>query len=117
MMKVSELIELLQEMNADDEVRIGTQPNYPIAVSIAGVAGSSEPGIGTAVCQVCGHDAIIFGDGDAGHKDDDIDTDHLPEIESEDGPAGVVWIAAGDSDEFNPYEVPANLWDRAGGGF
>ena len=37
-MTVSQLIELLSEMDPGDEVRIATQPEYPLAFHIAGVA-------------------------------------------------------------------------------
>lgn len=37
-MTVSELIEMLQQHDGDAEVRIATQPNYPMALSVDGVA-------------------------------------------------------------------------------
>ena len=37
-MTVSQLIELLSEMDPGDEVRLATQPSYPLAFHIAGVA-------------------------------------------------------------------------------
>ena len=37
-MTVAHLIALLSEMNPGDEVRLATQPSYPLAFHIAGVA-------------------------------------------------------------------------------
>lgn len=37
-MTVAHLIALLSEMNPGDEVRLATQPTYPLAFGIAGVA-------------------------------------------------------------------------------
>ena len=36
-MKVSELIEILSDCAPDKEVRIATQPNYPLAFHLSGV--------------------------------------------------------------------------------
>ena len=50
-MTVSQLIELLSEMDPGDEVRLATQPSYPLAFHIAGVAALDgdedefEPGV------------------------------------------------------------------------
>ena len=44
-MKVSELIELLEQCDPDKEIRLATQPNYPLAFSLGGVYDpeSAEP--------------------------------------------------------------------------
>lgn len=56
-MNAGQLIELLSEMDPGDEVRIATQPEYPLAFEVAGVVsldadpastldgGEREPGI------------------------------------------------------------------------
>ena len=49
-MTVAHLIALLSEMNPGDEVRLATQPTYPLAFDIAGVAALEdedelEPGV------------------------------------------------------------------------
>jgi hypothetical protein len=41
-MKVSELIEILSEMDADAQVLIASQPNWPFEFAIAGVARRAE---------------------------------------------------------------------------
>jgi hypothetical protein len=41
-MKVSELIEILSEMNADAQVFIASQPNWPFEYSVCGVARRAE---------------------------------------------------------------------------
>jgi len=43
-MKVSELIELLQEFDGDQEVRVADQPNWPFKYSIGGVADGDQVG-------------------------------------------------------------------------
>lgn len=43
-MKVRDLIELLEATNPEAEVRLATQPHYPLAHTIAGVASNGEWG-------------------------------------------------------------------------
>ena len=82
-MKVHELIELLEATNPEAEVRLATQPNYPLAHTIAGVARNGEWGEWT---------------------DEDADWD----FEEPDGE--IVWIAAGGGVYDNPY-APRGIWE------
>jgi len=41
-MTVRELIELLEQYDGAREVRLATQPNYPLAATVGGVAGEDE---------------------------------------------------------------------------
>jgi len=41
-MTIRELIELLEQYDDDREVRLATQPNYPLEYTVGGVVGTEE---------------------------------------------------------------------------
>ena len=78
-MNVSELIELLEDMPEDAEVRIAHQPSWPFQLDIGEVIGCdlSKPCADDRACTDCG-------DTDCG------DPDCNPEINDDDGESNVV---------------------------
>lgn len=90
-MLVHELIELLQEADAGQEVRLACQPNWPLAFQISHTfdAADAEPvpcdGHDKIVCEECEHDGEV------------------------DLPDPIFWIVQGDHPD-NPYFVPGEVW-------
>lgn len=83
-MKVADLIELLQGANPDAEVRLATQPHWPLASTVHGVWDSTgEP------CSE--HDVFA-----------------CDECEPQD----ILWISEGGQVSESPY-APRNAWDMA----
>jgi hypothetical protein len=91
---VDRLIERLQEISeeghGDSEIRLATQPNYPLRYTLAGVAAPAD-------LQLEGNE--------------DGDEDSRPD---QDGntPASYVWLAEGSHDD-RPYDVPREVWEAA----
>lgn len=83
---VSDLIEALENMDPDAEVRLATQPTWPLAFRVA-----------------CVTDAARF-DG----CDHVVPQDDCPDCEA-DRDSSVVWIAAGEHPADSPY-APAEAW-------
>lgn len=111
-MNVRQLIELLSEMNPGDEVRIATQPTYPLAFHIAGVAALDDDVDPGPVCE-CGAMVEIINQ-EAHHLDRSLDDDHEPSLDEsdEDGlEPGIVWIAAGGHPD-HPY-APSAAFEQA----
>ena len=63
-MKVSELIELLRCFDADAEVVLSTQPNYPMEHAVAGITARAtlrdEPALGPATAAAAPNDVILI---------------------------------------------------------
>lgn len=83
-MNVRDLIAALQDMPADAEVRLATQPNYPVAFTIEGVV-SPDALAGEVECEAHGNYSCEEGEC-LGH---------------------VVWITEGGHPEDSPYAPPA----------
>ena len=118
-MNVQELIELLQDADPTAEVRIATQPSYPLAFNLYGVAvaDESEPHL---VCGGCGT-LVELREGEAHHVASWRDDDHEPfpsEYDDDDDDSnalepGVAWLVAGDHPrDASPY-APRAAWDSA----
>lgn len=97
-MKVKELLELLEEVDENAEVRIAYQPNYPLQVSVSCVTDLTENSDG--VCLGCGAGVT------PGHDKCDCDPSELSEVSEEDR---VVWIASG-APTSSGY-APSEAWD------
>lgn len=108
-MKVQELIEILARLNGDDEVCIATQPNYPLAFDVDGVAAAYANT--HRACEWCDGLVEIIND-EAHHLNRSLDGCHEPTVEDDatDLEPGVVWIVAGDHPEDSPY-APYEAWD------
>lgn len=87
-MKVSELIDLLGDFDPDAEVRVATQPTYPLQSHLRGVAGSDDLS-GETQCERHEH-----------YNCDD------PECVGE----PIVWLVEGSQHSDSPY-APRALWD------
>lgn len=94
-MTVDELIESLQAISdegyGESEVRMATQPNYPLATNLKGVVldkGEEEE------CEVC----------------DGVGCDECPEDGDGPGVDRLVWLVEGSSCADSPY-APRHLWD------
>lgn len=90
-MNVSELIERLQDCDPEAEVLIATQPNWPLAYHLSGVA-TPEDIAGETRCE--------------DHGSFSCDEDECQPTES------VVWLAEGSQRYDNPY-APRAAWDVA----
>lgn len=86
-MNVADLIAALQDMPQDAEVRLATQPNYPLAATIAGVVSPVD----LAAEQECEAHGRHYCD-----EDECLDY--------------VVWIAEGDHPDESPY-APRAVFD------
>lgn len=97
-MNVAELIERLQEMDPEAEVRIATQPNWPLQAALAGVVSAQELAehkVGEEKCEE--HDFYNC----------------LECYEAEVAKAEkIVWLAEGSQDRDDPY-ASRLIWDIA----
>lgn len=91
-MLVHELIELLQDADAGQEVRLACQPSWPLAFQIShtfDAAEAVEPGRceehSEVICELCEHDGEV------------------------DLPDPIFWIVQGGHPD-NPYCVPGEVW-------
>jgi hypothetical protein len=109
-MTAAELIERLEDMNPDAEVRLAFQPSYPLAFNTADVvAGAGEcpdcDGEGEVPCPDCervtdpAHNCKRCGD------DEMIECERCTDIRNgdDDAAAGIVYIAAGNHPDDSPY--------------
>lgn len=87
-MKVEQLIDVLQEMNQDAEVRLMTQPDWPFEYSIDGLW-TSIPGPGN--CRECGLSEIA----DAHHSVEGHEFELYNEFVPYGGDKEVVYILEG----------------------
>lgn len=108
-MNVQQLRDLLSQMDPGDEVRIATQPNYPLAFHVAGVAtGTGERN--DLWCHACDGQVelrTVYGSLEAHHLNPAEDADHQPELGDDGTPddgleLGIVWIVTGDHPD-QPY--------------
>lgn len=93
-MNVREMIEILSEMDPDAEVRLATQPNWPLQSTVAGIA-SSETVYSNQACS------------EHGHFDCEECVNEALELSGD----NFVWIAEG-SQCSHPY-APRGVWDAA----
>lgn len=108
-MNVRDLIAALQDMPQDAEVRLATQPNYPIASTIAGVVSPDALAESSSWCEDCG-----------AHLDVMTlcplclpNSERMPnEVVSEEDECldHVVWITEGGHPEDSPY-APRAVFD------
>lgn len=90
-MKIEELIEELQEVARTDpgaEVRIATQPNYPMQSNFGGICTENDLA-GNTQCEEHGDYSCALCHGH---------------------PSGIVWLLEGSSVYDQPY-APRGLWD------
>lgn len=92
-MKVIELIALLDECDPDAEVRIATQPSYPLQSHVRGIATTDS----LLNCEGCEHREYSPCDDCRA-----AETDHMG--------GSLVWIAEGSQVYDNPY-APRAIWD------
>jgi hypothetical protein len=84
-MTVSELIDLLSNLNPDSEVRLAMQQNYPLAATIAAVTELND-------------------------QTDDLDEETDSESSLDDASPSIVWLAAGSMPwSASPY-APSEAW-------
>jgi hypothetical protein len=92
-MDVKSLIALLQEMDADAEVRVASQPSWPLALHVAGVAAQADIDVNDAF--------------------DDLEGDEfVDEDEVRRNAEAIVWIVEGTS-VFNAPYAPRGAWNVA----
>lgn len=96
-MNVRELMELLEGLNPDAEVRVATQQNYPLQSSLYGVT-TSEDMDADRECE------------DHGHYNCDECEGTVAENYGDGEP--LVWLVEGLQDLHHPY-APRGLWDAA----
>ncbi len=88
-MIVQELRDLLEDMDAGDELRIAYQPSWPLAAHVAGLATRTSDVVNHP-CQHCGASVHLEGD-EAHHLSPAKDDDHEPvlgEVEGEEERVG-----------------------------
>jgi hypothetical protein len=87
-MKVRELQEMLEGYDPDDEIRVATQPNYPIAVELVGVTDTMK--IIEAECDFYPNDDVFEAEFEARGQ--------------------VIWLVTGSSPYDQPY-APRACWE------
>lgn len=92
-MNVRQLIELLEQADAGQEVRIATQPSYPIATHIAGVYDAAKAWYEVETCPEHGLE-----------KCDGCEWDG-----ESDRPSPILWLVEG-SQLDDPYIVPSEAF-------
>lgn len=103
-MTVQELRDLLEVLDAGDELRFAYQPSWPLAAKVAGIAVSSGVVDETTKCGRCGGQVEI--DDNANHHvERTLDTEHHPDVEWDNDALepGVVWLVAGEAPDDSPY--------------
>lgn len=93
-MLVHELIELLQEADAGQEVRLAFQPHWPLAFQISHTFDAAEAFEDED--EECMHKRVVC---------DICEFDGTCEIEP------MFWIVQGDHPDGSPYGVPKGVWE------
>jgi hypothetical protein len=96
-MNVGELQELLEDTNPEAEVRLATQPSWPLAFSVLGIAKQADIDVTSA-----------WNDVDRGSGRDYVDEDAIKEHAE-----NVVWIVEGGHPSQDSSYAPCGAWDAA----
>lgn len=105
-MNITELIEILTEMaesNPEAEVRLATQPNWPLAFHVGGVASTDD----LAEYRLDNDEPGQCKEHDEYHCHECLKRELVDDQEGD-----VVWLVEGSSLYDNPY-APRNVWEAA----
>ena len=102
-MIVQDLIEALQGLNPEAEVRVAYQPNYPLWSLSRGIAEGDEDGVAVNASPECVECGEAYGHLEACPAEGELVTEPVPE-----GEAGFVYITT--NDNRNGYASPS-LWE------